>query len=294
MAWYPPITPAEIAADPLWLQAPIIVANNRIRHQINETQLFAHAKRSGLPVLYWRNLFTGDSQLQLKRPEIEQLYSTHPSLTSYFVPNVTCYIKDNVCTAKGIVNGAQCVTHSLTLALGETNERVAKKMQPLHEAIRDAKPGDKIELALPPLSINVSLLDTVMASEDTLLAGQALIPMMVAGFHRVEKIKPWELGRRQTLPFESIGYCDHGIDLGYSITFHKCQGRTIQRVILETNKHPRGKLTHSMMLVGLTRVRDLAHIRTMPLLEGQTNAHLFNLRADPLMLAWLKGFGTHQ
>ena len=292
MAWYPAITPAEIAADPLWLKAPIIVANNSIRHQINETQLSAHAKRSGLPVLFWRNLFTGDNQLLLKRAEIEQLYSTHPSLTSYFVQDVTCYIKDNVCTAKGIVNGAQCVTHSLTLDPKETSERVTKGMAPLHEAIRKAKPGDHIELALPPLSVNVTLLDTAMSSKDTLLAGQALIPMMVSGFNRVEKIKPWELGRRNELPFDSIGYADHGLDLGYSITFHKCQGRTIERVILETNKYPKVKLNHSMVLVGLTRVRDLAHIRTMPLLDGQTNTHLYKLRADPVMLAWLKGFET--
>ena len=73
-------------------------------------------------------------------------------------------------------------------------------------------------------------------------------------------------------------------------TFHKIQGRTINRLILDLNKWPHGKLTHAMVLVGLTRVRDLAHIRTMPLLPGQSFKHLYTLRADSLMLAWTSVF----
>ena len=45
-----------------------------------------------------------------------------------------------------------------------------------------------------------------------------------------------------------------------------------------------------MVLVGLTRVRDLAHCRTMPLLPGKNYNHLHKLRADPVMLAWVSVF----
>ena len=97
----------------------------------------------------------------------------------------------------------------------------------------------------------------------------------------------------------------------------------------DLNKWPYARLTHSMVLVGLTRVRDLAHIRTMPLLPGQNYNHIyklqviiyfmfihhftlphayvlplllknkycffhhilqFTLQADPLMLAWTSVF----
>lgn len=45
-----------------------------------------------------------------------------------------------------------------------------------------------------------------------------------------------------------------------------------------------------MVLVGLTRVKDLAHCRTMPLLPGKNYDHLYKLRADPVMLAWVSVF----
>ena len=99
----------------------------------------------------------------------------------------------------------------------------------------------------------------------------------------------------------------------FSLSFY--QGRTIERLILDLNKWPKGKLTHPHILVGLTRVRDLSHVRsviesfclcrlivdlcvtlhhcrTMPMLPGQSRKHLYKLRADCEMLAFLQGFNT--
>ncbi len=111
---YPPISPAEIAADPLWYDAPIVVANNKIRHKINQQRIIAHAKNSCRPVLFWRNPLHGDNQTLLSKAEIQQLYSTHLPLTSYFAVGVVCTITENLSQLRGIVNGAHCIMHSLT------------------------------------------------------------------------------------------------------------------------------------------------------------------------------------
>ena len=84
LSCYPPISPAEIAADPLWYDAPIVVVNNKIRHKINQQRIIAHAKNKGCPVLFWRNPLAGENALQLSQAERQELYSTHLPLTSYF------------------------------------------------------------------------------------------------------------------------------------------------------------------------------------------------------------------
>ena len=52
LACYPAITPEDIKMDPLWKNAPIVVVNNSVRHQINKTRLLAHAIEQRLPVLF--------------------------------------------------------------------------------------------------------------------------------------------------------------------------------------------------------------------------------------------------
>jgi hypothetical protein len=131
------------------------------------------------------------------------------------------------------------------------------------------------------------------------------------------KLKSWELLNRQCDPFKSISFVDHCLDIRFAITYHKMQvpesssfhplafhsrqyaclfsqGQTIARLILDLNKWPSDKLTHSQVLVGLTRVQDMAHCRTLPLLPGQTRKHLYNMRPDPemLRLSFLCGFHT--
>jgi hypothetical protein len=68
------------------------------------------------------------------------------------------------------------------------------------------------------------------------------------------------------------------------------QGKTIPRLILDLNHYPYGRLTHAMLLVGLTKVRDIDHIRILPRLPGQTQDHL--LKPDVVMLAWMAGFNA--
>jgi hypothetical protein len=51
---YPPIMQAVIAADPLWYEAPIVVANNTTRFKIIQQSIIAHAKNQGS--LGWKRM----------------------------------------------------------------------------------------------------------------------------------------------------------------------------------------------------------------------------------------------
>lgn len=217
---YPPISPAEIAADTLWYDAPIVVANNKIRHKINQQRIIAHAKIRGCPVLFWRNPLVGENATHLSQTEKQQLYATHLPLTSYFAEGVICTITENLSQPKGIVNGAPCVMHSLTLDPTEDKER-------LMECIRNSKPGDLVELMVPPLSVNVTLQadseGTECSASDTLVPGQRVIPMLLSSFPKSDAIQPWELLQRQRDPFKSVSFLDHSLDPRYAITYHKMQ-----------------------------------------------------------------------
>lgn len=230
---YPPISPDEIAADPLWYDAPIVVANNKIRYKINQQRIIAHAKNKGCPVLFWRNPLAGENALLLSQAEKQQIYSTHLPLTSYFAAGVICTITENKSQLRGIVNGAHCIMHSLTLDPTEDTERSKRlmpdgtPMPPLHDCIRNAKPGDLVELIVPPISVNVTLPPegdcTNFSDTDTLVPGARVIPMLLSAFSKSEAIQPWELLQRSSDPFKSISFLDHSLDFRYAITYHKMQ-----------------------------------------------------------------------
>ena len=122
--------------------------------------------------------------------------------------------------------------HSVTLDPKEDTERSKRlmpdgtPMPPLHECIRNAKPGDLVELIVPPISVNVTLPsdgDTNFSSADTLVPGQRVIPMLLSTFPKSEAIQPWELLQHQSDPFKSISFLDHSLDPRYAITYHKMQ-----------------------------------------------------------------------
>jgi hypothetical protein len=224
---YPPISPEEIVQDSLWNNASIGVANNRIRCKIIQQRIIAHAARQRRPVLVWRNPLTGDNAEKLSKAETEFLYANHLQLFSYFAVGVSCSITENLSQYRGIVNGAECIMHSVTLHPDEDSERTRRKAPPLLECIRNAKPGDLVELMMPPLAINVTLTSekhrAKFTHSDTLVSGQLVIPMLLSSFPKAEKVKPWELLQRRSDPFKTVSYLDHCLEPRYAVTFHKLQ-----------------------------------------------------------------------
>ena len=292
MDCYHPFTANDVRDDPLWDQAPVIVGTNAVRHEINLMRLIAFAKKNKTCILAWQNPLTSESESDSARhlpPAMtQQLYTNHRALTGYFCPGVTSYVIDNISTSKSIVNGAHCTQHSITLASETMADQI--ELNRIQGAMAVAVPGQIVWLQRCPLSVNVEISNadlTAYSPGDTLVPGRAVVPIPLGRFSRHESIKPHET----TDPLISnVGFRSIGIELGFAITFQKAQGRTIQRVILDLNRWPSGKLTFEMVLVGMTRVRDLDHFRILPLLQGQSLKHIYKLQPNRHMLAFFAGY----
>eukprot|EP00957_Ditylum_brightwellii_P092487 7042842-Ditylum_brightwellii.AAC.1 len=77
--------------------------------------------------------------------------------------------------------------------------------------------------------------------------------------------------------------------MGLVMTFHKAQGRTIDRVILVLGKCPAGShpMLHSGLLISLTRVQNHDDIRIL-CSEDEDLSYLTTLAPDDYLMAWRK------
>ena len=88
----------------------------------------------------------------------------------------------------------------------------------------------------------------------------------------------------------------HALEPAFAITFHKLQGTTISKVILDLRKRPGTAagikdVTFEGLCVGWTRVRKGADIRVIPPHYGASNAfdHPLKLGPSAHLISWLKG-----
>ena len=283
---YNMISENDIVIQPRWEINPIVIQMNTIRHEINRIRVLRFAHLVASPILMWRNFLCGKQAGCLTAEERELLYATHQALTGKFVPGCPCSCLDNVNPKKGISNGARNRMHSLILDPREDEQSLLKK-------IERASPAEIIMLDYPPVAIVVELLDadlTKYSAGDSLVPGKAVVPLYARSRSRYEPIKSFESVTRFT-PIDGVRYRSIGCEPEFAITFEKSQARTLDGVILDLNQWPGMHLSFEKIYVALTRVRTMHDVRLMPLHCGQSFDHLFRLKPDPRMLAWLAGFG---
>ena len=59
------------------------------------------------------------------------------------------------------------------------------------------------------------------------------------------------------------------VELGFVITFHKIQGKTVKNNILDLNPRPFPRITFNMLLVAVSRVPHGSGLRILRLRENQ-------------------------
>jgi hypothetical protein len=76
--------------------------------------------------------------------------------------------------------------------------------------------------------------------------------------------------------------------LGFSCTFHKSQGATLDCIVIDLNKTPKilGALQHASLYVAISRVRSGADIRVLPP-RGEGLGYLTNLSPPKGLEEWL-------
>lgn len=265
--------------------ATVAVSGNQERAAIVWHRVRQFAAQRGMPVLAWplplREERVGSAGLTDR--ERRALWDSDLRLRGAFVPGAPAYLARNIssgATRRGICNGAAVLMHSLSFE------------DPAHaDAVRRlaaaAQPGEVVWLPHLPLSVNVELTAAHDWPADLSLvaAGERpVIPITAVPGDAVAVTLPD--GRTGTVvPHE------HALDLAFAVTFHKLQGRTIDRLIVNLNQPPQAPfLSFESVYVALTRVRRGDHLRLVPPPPGKSFEHLLQLRARETTTHWLDGF----
>ena len=266
-------------ADTAWRQAPIVVANNRQRHAFNHFLLTQYALEHNMPIVRWRLPFTNTVTAYLApRPLIrELLYARFEhELTGYFVPGLRVFLTYNLAQHRRLANGTIVPLVSLGMRTPADNEDLGRRF-------RAAAAGDFVDLDIPPLTVNVRVLPSpsqpvpiAWPAAATIDADDVVIPLKLTHTDKVEM--PGDVAK--TISFRSFGF-----ELPFSVTFHKVQGLTVPRIVLDLNPYPGSSIKLAMFFVGISRVRFGSDMRIMPW-SPTARSSLLRQRFPPALLDW--------
>ena len=304
--------------------APVAVTNNARRAAINKEMAICFGKAHGEPVVELRvQLQPASAQAFSSPADVEQLCHHHPeSLLCYYVRGAAVRLTDNICPEKGLANGTgDAVLHSITFAPDSNPDSQLHRLEV-------ARPGEIIQLQVPPASVNVRMLgiERKMERLRQSLLEKANAKRRARHAHPVEEWEeeeeeeeesdleldqiPYPWPEDQTLvpgqvvipvqycriaeclaisPKASIQYKQWAFDLVFAITYHKLQGATVSKIKLDVNPGGRPPLSAAMMNVALSRVRHGSDIRLLPIRSCNLD-HLTKLKFDPALGQWMQKY----
>ena len=300
-----------------WINAPILVATNRERYTITAHMTSVFAKAFGKYVIRWPA-----RHRQWEQAPKSKFHSTvmkdDGAFWEYYVQDADGFITDTVNKPLKMVNATRVRYHSLSFDNHDQEEYVRLQTASL-------PPGSTITLTEPPHSINVVLVDEELEDADddaysaseqanraaeraanilswsdrTLVKDRIVVPLIRKRY----KSKRWD-----TVPIPSgRGYSESRlqisyhfpVELGFSITVHKSQSRTLRKVIIALSMHAQAlsNLTYASVYVAMSRVKKGEHIRLLLHDRGQTERwnsllYLRHLRPDKYIKPFFEGFGT--
>jgi len=286
------LTARDIRDDPSWLDAVIVTPGNQIRNAVNRDNIVRLAQRLGVPVVRWKLPLTDQCARQLPARVVDDIYSKCSDAWAYFVASAPANIDFNMNPSLGVANGSSCLLHSLVL-------HPSSDVDDIEQEFSDAAPGDYVDIP-PPHAVNVTLVgpaadtwpDDAPSVDDL---RPPVLPLPGRGRNTVllgPKILDDSRGTRKR---RALSASTSGFDLGFSATFHKIQGKTVEKIILCLNKEPRdlGRLTTQALYVGITRVRRNRDMRIFPLPSGQNLDHLLRLKVDPKIKEWRSHYNAN-
>jgi len=306
------LRPADAIQDPSWAWATIAVTSNMEKVGVDWRQAKSFALAHRVPVVVWKQQILSPTFLanQGRGGVTDDLYRQEPALMGLFVKGAPAYLTKNFPKpglARGLANGTTCVMHSITFR--EDTDEEKERARVARNRIDRARPGEVVDLGdLVPLSINVE--HTVSAEEASCwpMGGSLVCPIInrAANIGTVvvpilcnhsDAVHTRAAGGSTGWPGGEVTFKCHSVAIAFAITFHKLQGKTIPKVILDLRKRPGSgagimDVDFEGLYVGWTRVRKGADIRVIPSHNGAADAfdHLMSLGPSAHLLCWLKGF----
>ena len=129
--------------------------------------------------------------------------------------------------------------------------------------------------------MNVVLINDIeqWPEAQSLLEGSVVVPIMPE--RKRQKARSLQVKGAS----EVFKFFDFGFELAFAVTYHKVQGMTLPKIILDFNGDGHASLTAAQVYVGISRVRRGNDVRILPLRPGSAKK-LADLEFRKEILAW--------
>lgn len=294
-------------------------AGNRERQILNFEQAKRFARENSTQVVRWKRKSSSWKGKPPKVHQQERAANAEPCFWEYYVQGALGYINKNVNIDIRLANGTMIRYHSICLGSTAMQEFLSEQMQTVPA-------GGVITLEEAPEMINVEVFpdqegddgDTrdlnrrlrqdwtyerikdEAHSNDGRGQQESRVIIPIARDSRLKKKQENLRGagttrRGSAYRPSTISLQDHfPLELAFSMTVHKAQGRTIRRLILSLSAHPMFtlRLTWESLYVAMSRVRRRDDIRIL-LKDGETRenlAYVSDLEKDHYVGYYFSGF----
>ena len=251
--------------EPGWEFAPVIVSSNAMRNAINKKQVVRFAAHKGLRWCSWRAPLGGTIAARLSPAHLDHLYTGE--LVSYFCAGAPAVMTKNVNPTLGISNGTDAV---LVDILDEMGSPI-----PFENGQMLTECPAWLVVRLPGVDATSRAWHGKSLDPD----GSCVIAVPFA-FEAV-KTPYGQLSAKQTC-----------VDLAFSYTYWKAQGRTLRRVVLALDAPPASSRLPSidlqMLYVGVTRVCSIDDVKIFPVQRADDFRHVKELAIPKAFSAWMR------
>ncbi len=277
------ISKRDVQKDPSWENAPIVVTSNAERYRINEQKSLTLAKKKNCPRIIWFQPVLGIVASGLDINQVNYIYATNPQFKGVFVAGAPGYLIQNINPKRRLTNGTPITFHSLVLDNRENKEAIENAMKNGF--------GDDIILQYNPKYVLVKIKDAQPLDfiGRTAVVNEAVIPLAQA--HTSKNFFLEVPGKDGKYKLQTRGY---GVDLGYSVTLHKIQGQTCDKLIVDLNDRPfLPKVSYHGFYVAVSRVRRNEDLRIMPIQPGKADLkYLTRLQPPKQLITWLNCYDS--
>lgn len=285
-----------------WAQASILVATNRERMTLTQERAHMFAKVTGCHVIRWQREWKKWEQEPADMFVVQAM--DDPIFWEHFVVGGPGFINHTVQRDLLLVNALRVRYHAI---------QFDRENQALLQHLIDTNPvGEIIDMPVAPSAIIVEVFLPDEASDEVLdELHEISLERPLPGEERSNRILlpilpiacSWDnhptviRGDECYLPSRAIFRNLFPLELAFSITVHKSQGRTMDRVIIALSDCGVGacRFSFSQLLVALSRVQHGDHIRL--LLTGDTEEEKWRsilfvnrLQRDPSIAFFFAGF----
>ena len=280
-----------------WATAPLAVTSNCERDHLMFIRAQIWAKIMGQPIITWNIQCRGTLFNYLTESySIKEIFHNQSGLIGIFVQGAMSYITENINPAKGLANGTTVYMHSLSFS---EKDMQTNDYNIFLSELQVFSPGQQIHISkIIPLFINVEFkltneLVPYWKITDTLCTDKNIIPIGYKS--RSETITMnININNKMYNNVKIIKEKEHRVELSYIITFHKLQGKTLPKLIIQLNERPfLPHLTYNGLLVALSRVKLRKDLRILPITSGTDLQYLKKLSPDPNLQIWLRGYDSN-